>query len=258
MTHTDTTPLFQIWFLEWHQFLDEWINCMEPTQQIREVFETCDCFRGGHGPNPQLYVSISTLFSLSPPFIVFWRNERYGVKVEDTDWYFNHMALLENMVTSWPPRVQMKKFSDKVNLTKQLDQISEVMNTGRPKTTKLQRGQLLPEGMVLKRTHSDCGIHVFIPSEVGTVTWDRLEEGPPSSSWISQEYTIHLRNLGEWRAIIVDGKLLYVVHTVCNPSKGLWKWSKVDRYYSLEEIRCVLITVSRETPFKPQFWQRNA
>ncbi|KAF8221408.1 hypothetical protein L208DRAFT_1382281 [Tricholoma matsutake] len=150
--HTDTTPLFQIRFPEWHQFLDEWINCMEPTQQIREVFETCDCFVGG--------------MDLTLNYI----NKRYGVKVEDTDRYFNHMALLENIVTSWPPRVQMKEFSDKVNLTKRLDQISEVMNTRRPKMTKLQRG---------------------------------LKKGPP-------------------------------VHH--GSPKRLWKWSKVDRYYSLEEI----------------------
>ncbi|KAF8230020.1 hypothetical protein L208DRAFT_1378702 [Tricholoma matsutake] len=101
---------------------------------------------------------------------------------------------------------------------------------------KLQRGQPLPQGMVLKRTQSDCGIHIFIPGEHPTMMWDMLKEGPPGSSWISQEYAMHLRKLGEWRAIIVDGKLLYVVHTICNPSKKLWKWSMVDRYYSLGKI----------------------
>lgn len=147
------------------------------------------------------------------------------------------MELLENHTTFWPPRIQMQELSNKVNLMKRLDYISEAMETGRPKTTKLRSNKPLPEGTVIKRTHSDCGTHVFIPGEDESMTWDDLDQGPPGSSWMSQDYAVHLRNLGEWRAIVVDGKLLYVVHTVYNRSKGIWKWKKVDRYCSLDEIR---------------------
>jgi hypothetical protein len=64
----------------------------------------------------------------------------------------------------------MQKPPNKVNLIKCLDYISEAMKTGRPKTTKLRNNKLLPEGMVIKRTHSDCGTHVFIPGEDESMT----------------------------------------------------------------------------------------
>ena len=172
-----------------------------------------------------------------PQLIEFCRNDHYKIEEEEFDNYFDGIERLEHSTTFWVPRIQMVELCNKVNLLKRLDHISEVMNAGRPKTTRLRRNQDIPEGAVIKRTHSDCGSHVFVPGEHRRLTWEKLEQGPPGSSWMAQEYSRHLRDLGEWRCVVVDGKLLYVVHTVYHPSKGVWKFVKADRFSSLEEIR---------------------
>lgn len=114
--------------------------------------------------------------------------------------------------------------------------ISHEMETQRPKTLLLQRGDPIPVDKILKRSHSDCGTHVIFPDSKIEIGWDCLEEGPPGSSWMSQDFVPHLRNLGEWRAFIIGGKVLYVIHTRYNIEKSVWTSTVVHDYYTLHEI----------------------
>jgi hypothetical protein len=146
------------------------------------------------------------------------------------------MDLLEMKKLFWPPTIQVESLGNKVDLIKRLDLISQKMETQRPKTSPIQRGEPIPRDKVLKRSSSDCGTHVLFPNPRSEIGWDSLEEGPPGSLWVAQEFVPHLRDLGEWRVCIVGGIVLYVVHTRYNSSKGVWTFRAVDRYYSLKEI----------------------
>jgi hypothetical protein len=92
-----------------------------------------------------------------------------------------------------------------VDLVKRLDLISVKMETQRPKTSLLQRGDPIPQDKVLKRSHSDCGSHVLFPNLTCEIGWDFLEEGLPGSLWMAQEFVPHLCDLGEWRFVLWEG-----------------------------------------------------
>jgi hypothetical protein len=152
--------------------------------------------------------------------------------------YWERISDLEMRTKTWPPSVQVDCVGQKNVLIRHLDFIASQMKVGRPKTTMLKRGDPIPEETVLKRTHSDCGSQVILP-KAGRhpAKWDKLQEGPPGSVWMSQEFVGHLRECGEWRVVMVGGKILYVVHTVYDKGRKCWNFVEVKRFLSLDEIR---------------------
>ena len=163
----------------------------------------------------------------------------YRIQQEDLDRYWERIKILEMKTQVWPPTLQVQHLCHKWELTKRLDFISDEMGLPRPTTQVLTRGCDIPSHMVMKRTHSDCGSRVLFPSEGRSTTWEDLvdESEPPESVWMAQELVPHLRKLGEWRSILVNGELIYVVHTIYDETKGSWGFSKVDRFYTLDDIR---------------------
>jgi hypothetical protein len=136
----------------------------------------------------------------------------------------------------WPP-VEHLKYGSKEYLISHLDIIAKMYtHTPRPSWKILKHGEEIPEGTVIKRSHSDCGDHVLRPDSP-LRNWNYLDsETIPGSIWFSQEYIPQLDYMGEWRAFIVGGRITYVVHTRYNKSKRTWSWEPADTYYSLDEF----------------------
>jgi hypothetical protein len=93
--------------------------------------------------------------------------------------------------------------------------------------------------MVLKRTHSDAGEHVVVPSDAYKCNWDYLrgQLDVPGSQWMVQLFVEHLAKLGEWRVFVVGGKIVYTVHTLKNRDRKTWSWDVAHTYYTLDELR---------------------
>lgn len=140
----------------------------------------------------------------------------------------------------WPPQDHVNTIASKWELAQTLNLITqEATNTARPMTRLLVDGERIVDAMVLKRTHSDAGEHVVIPSNVHKRNWDYLrgQLDVPGSRWMGQAYVEHLARLGEWRVFIVGGKIVYTVHTLKNQERNTWSWDVVHTYYTLEELR---------------------
>ena len=53
--------------------------------------------------------------------------------------------------------------------------------------------------------------------------------------WMLQDYSEYLRQIGEWRVYLLDGKAL---HTVCTTySEGRWTYEYAYAFQTLEEMR---------------------
>lgn len=142
----------------------------------------------------------------------------------------------------WPPQDHVDTIASKWELAQTLDLIAqERTKTARPKTRLLIDGEAIRDAMVLKRTHSDAGEHVLIPSNVVKRNWDYLRSqlDVPNSKWMAQTYVETLVKLGEWRTFIIGGRIVYTVHTLKNREKGTWSWDMVRTYYTLEEFTYV-------------------
>jgi hypothetical protein len=157
------------------------------------------------------------------------------------------MDRLRRTVLVWPPQNQSMS---KLELTKLLDlAAANRTSSARPKTRPLKEGEVFKDAMVLKRTHSDMGQHVLLPGDPRR-EWDYLLSNTevPGCHWFAQSYVETLAILGEWRVFIVGSQIVYVVHTVRNPTKKTWSWDVVTTYYSIRELRYVTRTSARKYP----------
>jgi hypothetical protein len=119
--------------------------------------------------------------------------------------------------------------------------IATMRNGYAPATTLLEEGQEIPENCVLKRSHSDRGSHVILPStDLSLRTWDYLKSHIYSDEiWMKQEYVRSLQELGEWRAFIIGGRIISVVHTVKSKTETTWNYCHVGSFLTLDEIQYV-------------------
>lgn len=134
--------------------------------------------------------------------------------------YLSRLQILESIVPVWPPSKEILRASNKFNVIVDLDQIaSRTVNSPRPLTTRLSRTDLSQsfEGWILKREGSDCNRHVFLP---GRVDPSNLPPDRGHFRWLKQSYVPTLRQLGEWRIILVDCQPLWVVHTAPGNGEG--------------------------------------
>jgi hypothetical protein len=150
---------------------------------------------------------------------------------------------LSRVIRMWPPQDHVDTIASKWELTRTLDFIAqERTKTARPKTRLLVDGETILDVMVLKRTHSDAGQHVLLPTNVVKCNWDYLRSqlNVPRSRWMAQSYVETLVKLGEWRSFVVGGNIVYTVHTLSNREKGTWSWDMACTYYTLEELTWVM------------------
>ena len=165
------------------------------------------------------------------------RNEDYALTSSNLSQYRERLNKLKATILIWPPPPQVEQVAKKDILIGHMDRISQQMGTMRPETKKLARGDPIPTGTVLKRTHSDSGQHVILPASEYR-QWSNMEQGPPEAQWLSQEFVPTLRSIGEWRVVIVNLTIQYVTHTLAAKDGSQALSSKpVEGYYSLDEWR---------------------
>jgi hypothetical protein len=166
------------------------------------------------------------------------RNNAYGVDEANIKNYEIGIDKLQRLVYMWPPPDQMQSIASKLHLVQNLDRIAARMKTIRPITQQLVEGQPLTGDFVIKRTHSDSGQHVLLPGDPNrNWLYLRRNRDVPESCWFGQSMVATLRNTGEWRVIIMDGKIICTFHTKYNEEKKTWRSEVVNDFYSLTELR---------------------
>jgi hypothetical protein len=146
------------------------------------------------------------------------------------------MSVLQMEAQVWPTPNHVKLMGNKLELIKHLDLVARKLETPRPKTFILRKGDLIPKDAVLKRTHSDAHQHVLLPGKyVGM--WDELDEDLDGAQWFAQEYVSLLRKVGEWRCIMAGGRIMYVIHTAYDSHTSGWRYMDVREHPSLSELR---------------------
>ena len=72
---------------------------------------------------------------------------------------------LEIRMNVWPTPNYLKLMGNKLELIWHLDSIARILGSPRPNTVIWRKGDPMPKNAVLKRTHSDQGIHILMPEE---------------------------------------------------------------------------------------------
>jgi hypothetical protein len=158
----------------------------------------------------------------------------------------------------WPPIREILRSRFKHNVIVDLDHIAErITRTARPRTSLLS-DELMPVAarkdmsrVVLKREGSDCSNHVLRPDDVRKLSTSKLLKMARESPfrWLRQDFVPALKHVGEWRVLIVGGRILYVVNTMENDEGNICADLRIAGY-SLEEMRYALQSSS-------SFSQRN-
>lgn len=167
------------------------------------------------------------------------------------------MRLLGTEVAFWPPIPQVQMAACKQETITFLDEIATCRGWKRPCTRILHDGEPIPTDAVLKRSHSECGSHVFLPEESIPVdavnakerkktlsacrTWDKIKKLTTSmdQSWMCQDYVPTLLKHGEWRFFLVGEQIVNVVHTLkdLEIDSNAWEGESVTSFYTKREIR---------------------
>ncbi|KAI6137953.1 hypothetical protein BKA82DRAFT_4368126 [Pisolithus tinctorius] len=162
----------------------------------------------------------------------------YGLDEMELRTYENHFALLSRQVQFWPPPDQVRTAAVKWETLAHLQAIAAIHRWEVPKMHIISDGDPIDDAYVLKRSHSDCGKHVILPTAPNTSrTWAHLKNNTNEDSdevWIAQQYIPSLVFLGEWRVIIVGGQIMSVTHTH-RLNNGGWSGIPVTSFLSLEE-----------------------
>lgn len=138
----------------------------------------------------------------------------YGLSQNSLLQYERHVDILSTYVQLWPPVEQARNTGSKLPTLQHLHIISSLNDQYYPHTTRLTEGQEISEDLVLKRSHSNSGHHVIFPGADPEIRcWKHLNnQAHGEEFWMAQEYVPSLRNIGEWRSIVIGGRVLTTMH----------------------------------------------
>lgn len=171
--------------------------------------------------------------------LLLHRENNYGLTRDNFEEILKNLDHLRHYVHVWPPQDQPNTIGSKLQSIQNLDIIaSRRTHSTRPITRELKVHEQIPDNIVIKRTHSDSGIHILLPGDRNR-NWEYMlaHSEIPRCRWFGQTYVETLHRLGEWRTFVVGGKIIYTVHTFQNSHRDTWKWDMVREYYSLQELR---------------------
>ena len=129
---------------------------------------------------------------------------------------------LSDTIPVWPPVREQSDAVQKCALAANLDTIASHLSQKRPKsfpltTTKPTSAEWKKGKWVLKRDRSSCSEDVKLPSDIPTLDKaTRSQFLDHRYQWLVQEYMPWLRDVGEWRVIVIGGRVEQVVFT--NPA----------------------------------------
>lgn len=118
------------------------------------------------------------------------------------------------------------------------DRVAALTGTSRPVSKALPRtGVRPPQGeYVLKRKFSANKDHVHFVHGKPDFTWKEIDGQLPSPfTWIKQDFEPLLKQWGEWRLFMIDGKVRECVSTHLNDQGG-WEFCAARFGYSLERL----------------------
>jgi len=237
--HTSKTNQFILDFMDWDTFFQAMLNRNEHSNTWNRMAQA-DCIIGGIDTSIS-YMCVKICDAVFQHWFMYqYRDNDYGLHDDNLGIYTSNFHMLSRIVYLWPPVQQVNGIGSKQQLIRHLDVIAVKMSSLRPQSKVLKEGDSIPKDAVIKRTHSDCGVHILMPDEAGR-EWDDLRDDSnvPGSVWIAQAYVPTLRKLGEWKVILIGGRPVYTVHAKYNEGKATWSWEPVDSFYSLEEFRYV-------------------
>ncbi|KAI6025432.1 hypothetical protein EDC04DRAFT_2606310 [Pisolithus marmoratus] len=172
-----------------------------------------------------------------------WDGNPYGFATEDQfKKYESHLEPLTETVQFWPPAEQIKQAGKKWPTIISLQLMAQMNHEYFPRTVVLKDGTAIEESTVLKRSNSDCGKYVILPTAAAKYrTWKYLKSCINNKEiWMSQEYVDTLATIGEWRTFIIGGKILSVVHTQ-KKSDGKWIGTPTESFLTGTEIHDMLV-----------------
>lgn len=177
------------------------------------------------------------------------RNKENGMHHEEGIEYHRRIMALDALIIIWPPAREEYAARYKSQLILRLDRIAERQQTARPQTFVLDGPPVIPisprngKTFVMKREASDSSRHFKGPAAVERLTRrevDDMRRPELPWRWLIQEYVPYLRTVGEWRVVLLNGK----VHHACatTPVKTphgpeLVTHCQVVKQWSLEEMR---------------------
>ncbi|KAF8556441.1 hypothetical protein OG21DRAFT_1506544 [Imleria badia] len=184
---------------------------------------------------------------------------KYRLSAEEFRIYQAHIYLLANQVQFWPPIEQVRSSASKWPTLCHLRIIAANQNRFTPSTIRLTEESEIPPNAVLKRSHSECGLHVILPdAKSAERSWTYLKRHIHDDEfWMAQEYVPSLDDIGEWRVIIIGGMILSVVHTYKAKQEKdvIWMGAPVDTFLSLDEVYQLMQGAHRPTTAAE--WRRS-
>jgi hypothetical protein len=129
------------------------------------------------------------------------------------------MRSLSEVLPVWPPVREQTDAVRKCILVRKLDDIAEQTQRKRPYSCQLTATNPPTDGWkkrlwVLKRERSSCAEHVMLPNvETPLNEETRATRLLDRYQWLVQEYMPLLKEVGEWRVVVIEGRVEYVVFT---------------------------------------------
>ncbi|KAI5984890.1 hypothetical protein EDD15DRAFT_2193948 [Pisolithus albus] len=162
----------------------------------------------------------------------------YGLDKGRLARYEVNIKALAFLTQLWPPIEQIRSAGKKWPTTCHLQMIAQLKGNYSPFTSQLEDGADIQEDTVLKRSNSDCGKHIILPSVASKYrTWNHLRSCINDDEiWMAQEYVETLGTIGEWRAFVIGGRIMSVVHTH-KRSDGMWTGVQTESFLKTEEIK---------------------
>jgi glutathione synthase/RimK-type ligase-like ATP-grasp enzyme len=152
------------------------------------------------------------------------------------------MEHLHNAIPVWPPVLEQADAIKKHTLAVNLKRISQERNLHHPRSYLLTEqkptsAEWERKMWVLKREHSECTENVKLPKDNETLTLEiRRKLLQDRYMWLAQEYMPLLRDIGEWRVIVVGGRVENVVFT--HPlDSGRVAFVVVDHFKTLPDMQ---------------------
>ncbi|KAI5986610.1 hypothetical protein EDD15DRAFT_2373049 [Pisolithus albus] len=215
--------MFLVSYMSWERFRD---GILEFDKDVVAELSRQDCLLGGID------------------YTIDYRSSAaYGWKdVSDIERLATNLKTIRNVIM-WPPARELKRAGWKFPVIADLAAIAESqVPSCPPVTTRLNTGDTIPQGTVLKRSQSDCSAHVIMPDAARMRTWSYLmSQAPAGEIWMAQQHVPFLAKLGEWRVYIVGGKIVQVVHTY-RTGNGSWHGRQVQGYWSLDELQAKILS----------------
>lgn len=186
----------------------------------------------------------SVRYCLSTIVILMWfPRELFDFKIDEEKAYRSAMLILSNAMPVWPPVREHTDAKNKFILATLLDSLAissgmhalpwMKLESQRPALREIKKGL-----WVLKRNRSDREEHTKLPRDLEDFDNETRNSLMNSSThrWIAQKYAPLLKDFGEWRFLVVGGRVAQVVFAYPNASGRKMEALVATHFWSVSDI----------------------